>query len=163
MTINETKHYFYILLFLTLSLYFFSDILKYKITNLITEISNYCKDNNIFEIPLIKIAYNEFKNETEVKFYIKKYEHLNNKKNNENLSQNEIEILSILEKDIEILKISFLSSLITNNKDLLIENTLLKKVKRFLTILKLSYVLKIIKTILTLSSTWLFIKIVFKI
>lgn len=156
----EIRYCFYTLLTITLIIYFLSDILKHKIQDHITIINNYIKENDIFNIPFIKIAYSEFENNPTVKNYISNYNYLFLKKEKSNLSKMEEEVFQTLKKDIELLKISFLTSIVLDNEeDFDIE--LIQRIKKFTSIIKKAQILKIVKIILTIPCIVLFIKIVF--
>lgn len=157
----ELKYSFYILLVITLILYFVSDILRYKIANEIESISKYIEKENILDIPFIKVAYSDFQNNFTVKNYLKNYDYLLSKKNHSNLSNQEQDVLDTLEKDIELLKISFLSSIVLDNQEH-IEEELFLKIKKFISIIKSAQVVKFFKVILTIISFTLFFKIIFK-
>lgn len=157
----ELKYGFYVLLVITLILYFVSDILRYKIANEIESISKYIEKENILDIPFIKVAYSDFQNNFTVKSYLKNYEYLLSKKNHSNISNQEQDVLNTLEKDIELLKVSFLSSIVLDNKEHVKEELFLK-IKKFISIIKSAQVVKFFKIILTLLSLVLFFKIVFK-
>lgn len=160
MSYLELKYNFFILLATTLILYFIFDVLKYKIENQVKLISEYINDNKIFEIPFIKVEYAEFSESITVKNYIKNYEYLSSKKDNSSLTPMEEKAFQTLEEDIKLLNISFLSSIVLNNKESVAEELYLK-IKKFISIIKLAQIIKILKLILTLVCLVLFLKLVF--
>lgn len=156
----EIRYWFYTLLTITLTLYFISDILKHKIQNYITVINNYIKENNTFDIPFVKLAYAEFSDNPTVRNYINNYNYLLLKKEKYNLSKAEESIFQTLENDIELLKISFLTSIVLDNEDSF-DIKLTQDIKKFIFIIKKVQIIKLLKIILTIPCIVLFIKIVF--
>lgn len=160
MLFYKLKYYFYVLLAITLIIYFLSDIIKYKTKNHMNFIIKYINENNIFEIPFIKIAYNEFQSSDMVKKYIDNFNYLKAKKEHNNLSKLEETVFETLSKDIEILKVSFLSSIVLDNEDY-IEKELVKHIKELTSLIKKVQLLKFFKFILTISCIVMFIAIMF--
>lgn len=156
----EIRYCFYILLATTLICYCISDILKYKLRNHVTEISNYIQENSIFDIPFIKVAYDEFKKNPTVKGYIDNYNYISSKKENYQLSKAEEKISKTLQKDIELLQISFLTYVVLDNEEKF-DIILNEHIKKFISTIKKARILKFLKFILTIPCIVLFIKIVF--
>lgn len=156
----EIKYCFYILLGITIMCYFISDILKYQLMNHVDKISTYIKENNIFEIQFVELAYNEFKNNPTVKNYIDNYNYISLKKENSTLSKAEDKIYKTLKKDIELLQISFLTYIVLDNEEKF-DIILTQYIKKFIFTIKKAQILKFFKIILTIPCIVLFIKLVF--
>lgn len=155
----ESRYCFYILLAITLLIYFISDMLKHRIEDHICVLNEYIENNRIFDIGFVKVAYEEFEDNPTVKKYINNYNYLLSKKSKFDLSQIENEVFLTLSKDIELLKISFLTSIVLDNQsnfDIL----LVEHVKKFISIIKKSQLLRILKITLTIPCLILFIKII---
>lgn len=156
----EIRYCFYTLLAITITLYFISDILVHKTQDYITTIGSYIEKNNIFDIPFIKVAYDEFKDNPTVRKYINNYNYLVSKKEKYHLSKAEEGVFQTLQKDIELLKISFLTTIVLDNEERF-DDELTQDVKKFISIIKKVQIIKFIKIILTIPCIVLFIKIVF--
>lgn len=156
----EIKYLFYILLAVTLLVHFIMDILRFKIGNIIDDIDNYSVNNAIFKISFIETAYLEFQDNFTVKRYIHNYNQLLSKKKDSALSKKESAILDTLEKDIQLLKISFLSSVVLDNQEL-VPQELFSKVERFLFIIKSAQILGFVKIIMSILTFLMFVYLIF--
>lgn len=156
----EIRYCFYTLLAITIFFYFICDIFKYKIQNYVDIINNHIEEKNIFDIPFVKVAYSEFKNNPTVRNYINNYNYIASRKEKYHLSKAEEEVFQTLKKDIELLKISFITTIVLDNEERF-DTQLTQDIKKFISIIKKVQILKFIKIILTIPCIVLFIKIVF--
>lgn len=156
--LNNMKTIFIIIFAITLFIYFIGDIFKYKISNLVEKINSYAEENEIYEEPTTKESLEEFYKGFTVSQYIYNYNYLKEKKSYTTLSKHENILLDNLSKDIKLLKVSFLSVLVSDNpedfpSELLNYMILFKKGAIF------SQILKMFKTIFTITSLIVFINI----
>ena len=154
------KYCFYIILAITLSLYYITSRLKDSIKKYIDDISNYIDENKVFETGFMKVAYNDFTNSDTVKNYLENYQYLISKKENSNTSKIEDEIIKKLNEDIKVLNVSFLSTVVNDNREYF-EDSLKDNIQRFLKIIKKVQILNLFKFILTIISIVMFIIIMF--
>ena len=160
MEIIEFKYCFYIILAITLILHYTVNLLKDKSKEYTELISRYIEDDKIFEINFMKVAYNEFISSSYASNYIDNYNYLINKKAENNTSKIEEEIIKQLNEDIKVLKVSFLSTIVSDNEEYF-ENNLKNDVNIFLKIIKKIQILNIFKFIFTFLSIIMFIILVF--
>lgn len=160
MEITVFKYCFYIILAITLSVYYTTGLLRDKIKEYVDTISKYIEDNKVFETNFMKVAYNEFTSSYTVKNYMDNYNYLINKQAESNTSKLEDEMIERLNEDIKVLKVSFLSSVVIDNEDYF-EDILKSHIKNFLEIIKKVQILNIFKFIFTILSVIMFIIIVF--
>lgn len=160
MEITVFKYCFYIILAITLSVYYTTGLLRDKIKEYVDTISKYIEDNKVFETNFMKVAYNEFTSSYTVKNYMDNYNYLINKQAESNTSKLEDEMIERLNEDIKVLKVSFLSTVVIDNEDYF-EDILKSDIKNFLEIIKKVQILNIFKFIFTILSVIMFIIIVF--
>lgn len=160
MEITVFKYCFYIILAITLSVYYTTGLLRDKIKEYVDTISKYIEDNKVFETNFMKVAYNEFTSSYTVKNYMDNYNYLINKQAESNTSKLEDEMIERLNEDIKVLKVSFLSTVVIDNEDYF-EDILKSHIKNFLEIIKKVQILNIFKFIFTILSVIMFIIIVF--
>lgn len=155
----QTRYYFYTLLTITLTTYFISYILRSKMQEQISLLTDYIQTQKIFDITFVKNSYSEFQDNSTVKKYLSNYNHLLLKKEKGTITSLESELLSTLTKDIELLKISFLIPIALDNKHFF-EEELITNIETFLKNIKAIRLFKILKILLTIPCIFLFIKIV---
>ena len=160
MDITVFKYCFYIILAITLSIYYTTGLLRDKIKEDVDTISKYIEDNKVFETNFMKVAYNEFITSYTVKNYMDNYNYLIKKKAESNTSKLEDEMIERLNEDIKVLKVSFLSSVVIDNEEYF-DDDLKNYIKKFLEIIKKVQILNIFKFIFTILSIIMFIVIVF--
>ena len=160
MEITVFKYCFYIILAITLSVYYTTGLLRDKIKEYVDTISKYIEDNKVFETNFMKVAYNEFTSSYTIKNYMDNYNYLINKQAESNTSKLEDEMIERLNEDIKVLKVSFLSTVVIDNEDYF-EDILKSDIKNFLDIIKKVQILNIFKFIFTILSVIMFIIIVF--
>lgn len=160
MEITVFKYCFYIILAITLSVYYTTGLLRDKIKEYVDTISKYIEDNKVFETNFMKVAYNEFTSSYTIKNYMDNYNYLINKQAESNTSKLEDEMIERLNEDIKVLKVSFLSTVVIDNEDYF-EDILKSDIKNFLEIIKKVQILNIFKFIFTILSVIMFIIIVF--
>ena len=138
------KNIFYFILFITLTIYFISDRLKDNVKKQNYNLIEEQKKLNLLELPKLKILYSNFKNDSSVKYYYREYEHLKNKKEKVDLSEKELEIFESIENDIDLLEISFLTTISVDNPDFNeIPKDFRKKLIKFIKSIKFLYFLKV--------------------
>lgn len=156
------KNIFYFILFITLTIYFISDRLKDNVKKQNYNLIEEQKKLNLLELPKLKILYSNFKNDSSVKYYYREYEHLKNKKEKVDLSEKELEIFESIENDIDLLEISFLTTIAVDNPDFNeIPKDFRKKLIKFIKSIKFLYFLKVFKIIFTVISLVMFIYLIF--
>lgn len=155
----QIRYYFYTLLTITLTTYFISYILRSKMQEQISLLTDYIQTQKIFDITFVKNSYSEFQDNSTVKKYLSNYNHLLSKKEKGTITSLESELLSTLTKDIELLKISFLIPIALDNKHFF-EEELITNIETFLKNIKAIRFFKILKILLTIPCIFLFIKIV---
>lgn len=158
MDYTQLKYLFYCILAITLIVYFIFDIVKYKMEQILNILNDYINLNDVFNIPFIYEAHKDFQDNPMVKQYIENYNYLILKKEKSFLSTSEENILISLEKDIQLLRISFLTSIVIDNKDM-VDEELFKYIKKFIKAIKCAQILRLLRIILTIVSIVIFFKL----
>lgn len=160
MFVIQFKHCFYIILAITLFIYYKVSQLKDLTKNDVSTISSYIKEHDLLERGFIKTAYVEFSNSDSVKRYLDNYKYLINKQETSEISKLEEDIIERLNKDIALLNVSFLSTLVLDNKDYF-EEDICSMIHSFTSKIKKIQILNIFKFILTITTIIMFFKIMY--
>lgn len=155
----QIKYLFFIFITITFMLCIINEFIQYKLQKIISTLNNYIEDESIFDIPIIKVSYNEFTDTTVIKNYITQYNVFLEKKEDNSLSKFETRALKQLENDIIFLKVSFLSSILEDNKEIF-SDVFVLHLNNFLSYIKLIQILKILKLFFVLISVIYFIKLI---
>lgn len=156
----QFKYCFYIILAITLFIYYKVNQLKDLTKNDVLIITDYINEHNVLEKGFIKTAYMEFSNSDSVKRYLDNYNYLINKQETSEISKLEEDIIERLSKDIELLNVSFLSTIVLDNKDYFKEDVY-NMIHSFTSKIKKIQILNIFKFIFTVTSIIMFFKIMY--
>lgn len=156
----QFEHCFYIILAITLFIYYRVNRLKDLTKNDVLIITNYINESQILTRGFVKTAYIEFSNSNTVKRYLDNYKYLVSKKETSETSKLEDDIIERLHKDIELLNVSFLSTIVLDNNDYFEEDAC-SMIDSFNSKIKNIQILNVFKYIFTIISIIMFIKIMY--